>query len=167
MSTGPINGTSGIGSTSFVGGGTSIQFIFAQLQLNQAQMCKTQARAYITKIQDTQAKQKECAEMIEKAREIQSKAKNQKNYWSMGGTLKTYFEKNGLTPPDDDNGYYNSDQWEHIIKSLTNYQETLGTSTQTDMVYLQDFMSQYNSYLQGANKAIQDSNDTLKNIIAR
>ena len=42
-----------------------------------------------------------------------------------------------------------------------NYQESLGTKTQTQMVFLQDFISQYNSYLQGANSAIQESSDVL------
>jgi hypothetical protein len=33
------------------------------------------------------------------------------------------------------------------------------------MVFLQDFMGQYNSYLTGANSAIQQSNQTLGTIV--
>ena len=151
----------------------SIQFMFAQLQLAQAEICKGQAEAYIDKIKETQEKQKECAEMIEMARELQNKAENgegdcswDKNASVMPQEMKEYFDANGLKYDSDGNDLvHNKDEWEFNIKSLTNYQETLGTSTQTDMVYLQDFMSQYNGFLQGANSAIQDSNDTLTTIL--
>ena len=60
-----------------------------------------------------------------------------------------------------------SETWDVAITSLTNYQETLSTSTQTDMVLLQDFMGQYNSYIQGANKAATDGVQTLQSILTR
>ncbi len=62
---------------------------------------------------------------------------------------------------------FDKEAWDYTIKSLTNYQEQLGTETQTDMVYLQDLMGQYNSFLQGANKAATDSNQTLQSILTR
>lgn len=49
------------------------------------------------------------------------------------------------------------DQWEFNIKSLTNYQEQVGSKTQSIMVSLQDFLGQFNSYLQGANAAITEA----------
>ena len=51
-----------------------------------------------------------------------------------------------------------------ILKSLTNYQEQIGNKTQTLMVYLQDFIGQYNSYLQGANTQISNANQTLTSL---
>ena len=42
--------------------------------------------------------------------------------------------------------------------------EELGTNTQQEMVYVQDYMGQYNSYLQGANTQIANSNQTLTNL---
>jgi hypothetical protein len=39
--------------------------------------------------------------------------------------------------------------------------DALGTDTQQKMVFVQDYMGQYNSYLQGANSVIQQSNQTL------
>ena len=45
-----------------------------------------------------------------------------------------------------------------------NYQEQIGSKTQTLMVYLQDFIGQYNSFLQGANTAISNANQVLTNI---
>ena len=151
----------------------SIQFLFAKLQLAQAQICKDQANDYIEKIQKTQEKQKECAKMIEEARKLQNEAENgkgdcpwDKNASMMTQEMKEYFDTNKLDYDTDGNDLaHNKDEWEFNIKSLTNYQESLGTSSQTDMVFLQDFMGQYNSFLQGANSAIQDSNDTLTTIL--
>ena len=54
--------------------------------------------------------------------------------------------------------------WDFNIKSLTNYQETVGNKTQTLMVYLQDFIGQYNSYLQGASSSINDAKNVLSAI---
>ena len=56
---------------------------------------------------------------------------------------------------------YSKDDWTENIKSLTNYQESIGNKTQTLMVYLQDAMSQYNSFLQGASSAINEASQVL------
>ena len=56
---------------------------------------------------------------------------------------------------------HNKDAWDVAIQSLQAYQETIGTDIQTKMVYVQDFMGQYNSYTQGANSAIQSGMQTL------
>ncbi|SIO28621.1 hypothetical protein [Halodesulfovibrio marinisediminis] len=45
--------------------------------------------------------------------------------------------------------------------------ESLGTDTQTQMIRLQDFMGQYNNFLQGAHKAISDGKQTLNTILTR
>ena len=52
-------------------------------------------------------------------------------------------------------------EWDVAINSLKAQLDQLGTDTQQKMVFVQDFMGQYNSYLQGANSAIQQSNQTL------
>jgi hypothetical protein len=56
------------------------------------------------------------------------------------------------------------DQWDTAITSLQQRLDSLGTDTQQKMVYVQDFMGQYNSYLQGANSTIQQSNQTLNQL---
>ncbi len=168
MSVGGVNAPSTIATVSSCDTGRSIQFMFAKLQLEQSNICKTQAEAYMDKIEAAQKEQKECADMIAKARDLQQQAKNagKDKCTEMPQDMVDYFNKNGLKfdTAGSDN-LHTSDEWDYNIKSLTNYQETLGSYTQTDMVYLQDFMSQYNSFLQGANSAIQDSNDTLMSIL--
>ena len=56
---------------------------------------------------------------------------------------------------------FTKDEWEVAITSLKAHLDQLGTDTQQKMVFVQDFMGQYNSYLQGANSAIQQGNQTL------
>ncbi len=145
----------------------SIQMMYAKLQLAQAEICKGQAEDYMEKIKATQEEQKAVAAMIEDARALQEAAKNS-SATTMPQEMIDFYKEKGLS--FDLTGTYNTHshgEWDYNIKSLTNYQEQLGTSTQTDMVYLQDFMGQFNSFLQGANKAISDSNQTLQSIATR
>ncbi|WP_446424027.1 USH1C-binding protein 1 [Mailhella sp.] len=158
----------------------SVQFMFAKLQLAQSEICKNQATDYMRQIEEIQAEQKECAEMIALARDLQQKAKNgdgvgvdtikgMKNIYDhcypMPQEVVDYMDKRGLSYPNSDNDYnLGHEEWDYTLKSLTNYQEQIGTKTQTLMVYLQDFIGQYNSYLQGANTQIANANQTLTNI---
>ena len=152
----------------------SVQFMFAKLQLAQSEICKNQAESYMKQIEDIQAEQKECAEMIAKARELQQAAKNgtgdcswDKNASVMPKEMVDYFNEKGIsfdTCGGEGDYVHNADEWDYNLKSLTNYQEQIGTKTQTLMVYLQDFIGQYNSYLQGANTQIANANQTLTNI---
>lgn len=51
-------GTQGVSDFSSLGSSSNIQFIFAKLQLEQSQICRTNAESYITKIQADQEEQK-------------------------------------------------------------------------------------------------------------
>ena len=144
----------------------SVQFMFAKLQLAQSEICKNQAESYMKQIEDIQAEQKECAEMIAEARKLQDDAKNKNKCTEMPDDMKEYFQSRGLSwdTAGDNDDWHDADQWDYNLKSLTNYQEQIGTKTQTLMVYLQDFIGQYNSYLQGANTQIANANQTLTSI---
>ncbi len=79
--------------------------------------------------------------------------------------IRQFMADNGLALDKANGGlFFDKDGWEVNITSLRNYQEQLGADTQQKMVFIQDFMGQYNSYLQGANSAIQQSNQTLSTI---
>lgn len=148
-----------------LGPGGGIQLMFAKLQLAQSEMCKNQANDYMKQIQDIQEEQKACADMISRARELQNQAKTGDKATVMPDDMKKFFTDRGLswdTKGNDDK--HNKDEWDYNMKSLTNYQEQIGSKTQTLMVYLQDFIGQYNSFLQGANTAISNSNQVLTNI---
>ena len=145
----------------------SVQMMFAKLQLAQSQLCKNQAEDYMKQVEDIQEEQKKCADMISRARELQSTAKEQGKdaTTEMPADMRDFFTKRGLDWDDTGSDYtHNADEWDYNLKSLTNYQEQIGNKTQTLMVYLQDFIGQYNSYLQGANTQISNANQTLTNI---
>ena len=145
----------------------SIQFMFAKLQLAQSQLCKNQAESYMKQLEGIQEEQKKCAEMIELARKQQNAAKavSDTHATTMPQEMIDFFNERGLSF-DLTGGYttHNAGEWDYNIKSLTNYQEQIGNKTQTLMVYLQDFIGQYNSYLQGANTQIANANQTLTSI---
>ncbi len=145
----------------------SIQMMFAKLQMAQSQICKNQAKDYMNQIEEIQEEQKKCAEMIEQARELQQQAKQQGTdaATAMPKEMQDFFTQRGLSwDTTGNNDTHNADEWDYNLKSLTNYQEQIGNKTQTLMVYLQDFIGQYNSYQQGASSAISEANQTLTNI---
>ena len=83
----------------------------------------------------------------------------------MSQELVTFMEQRGLSFPNSDNDFIlGEEEWDYTLKSLTNYQEQIGNKTQTLLIYLQDFIGQYNSYQQGASSAISEANQTLSNI---
>ena len=145
----------------------SIQFLFAKLQMAQSQICKSQAESYMNQIELIQEEQELCAKMIEEARKQQNEAKagGEKHATAMSPEMQKFFNDRGLSF-DLTGGYdtHNADEWDYNIKSLTNYQEQIGNKTQTLMIYLQDFIGQYNSYQEGAMSAISSANQTLRSI---
>ena len=67
------------------------------------------------------------------------------------GQIKAYITDH--TPKAED--------YDTVVKSLQDRANTVGTNTQQLMVFVQDYMGQYNSYLQGTNSVIQQANQTL------
>jgi hypothetical protein len=144
-------------------GGGSLQLMFAKLQLLFAGSAKSSAMGYIKDIQSTQEEQKQLATILQQARQLQADAKDGVSL--MPSEMKSYMEKNNLaydkTGNDDK---HNKDEWGVAITSLQARMDSLGTDTQQKMVFVQDYMGQYNSYLQGANSVIQQSNQTLADL---
>ena len=142
----------------------SLQLRFAQLQMALAETAKQGALDYMDEIEKIQAEQQEVADMLNQARQLQADAKSggDKAQTTMPKEMAAYMDANGLAY-DKTGGDLNmtADEWEVAITSLKAQQDQLGTNTQQMMVYIQDFMGQYNSYLQGANSSVQQSNQTL------
>ena len=161
----PVSGNSGSGSVSSVGSlgtCTSVNFIFAKLQMELAASAKDSALGYIKQIEGAQAEQKEVADMLQRCRELQNQAKDSGGCTEMPADVREFMDKNNLTydlttggvskpTKETADSLHNKDEWDVAIQSLQAYQETIGTDIQTKMVYVQDFMGQYNSYTQGAN----------------
>jgi hypothetical protein len=153
-------------------GAGSLQMMFAQLQMGLCQQTKSNAMEYMDSIKETQKEQKKIAAFLQEARQKQSDAKNEsdtnkkesgeKESTMMSTEMEDYFKQNGLAYCDYGvSRRQNKEEWDTAISSLQTQLDSIGTDTQTKMVYVQDFMGQYNSYLQGANSTIQQSNQTL------
>ena len=172
MSTTAVSSLSQVMNDMDLGPTGSVQFMFAKLQLAQSQLCKNQAEDYMKQIEDIQKDQQAVADMISQARELQNKCETGDGDCSgdthacyMPPDMIQFFNDRGLAIESTGNdNRHNSDEWTFNIESLTNYQESISNKTQTLMVYLQDFIGQYNSYLQGANSAISTANQTLTSI---
>jgi hypothetical protein len=153
-------------------GGGSLQLMFAKLQLSLAESSKANAMEYIQDIQKTQEEQKLVAAYLQQARQKQVQAglnndankaeSGEKESTMMTQEMKDYLVANNLAHDTSGNPLrFNKDEWAVVITSLQARLDSLGTDTQQKMVFVQDYMGQYNSYLQGANSVIQQSNQTL------
>ena len=174
----PVSGAGSSGSVSSVGSlgtCTSVNFSFAKIQMELAAAAKDSALDYIKQVESAQAEQKEVADMLQKCRELQEQAKDSGGCTEMPAEIREYMDKNeltysyttsGVSKPDRTtaDSLHNKDEWDVAIQSLQAHQETIGTDIQTLMVYVQDFMGQYNSYTQGANSAIQSGIQTLTSV---
>ena len=135
----------------------SIQLMFAKLQLAQAQLCKDSANSCMQQLQGLQEEQALTADTLEKMRQLQAEGATE-----MPEDMLSFMRDRGLAycEPKD------FDCWAYNIESLTVYQDGLATQTQSLMVNLQDFIGQYNSYLQGASSSVNSASDTLAAIAA-
>ena len=187
---------------------TSLQLMFAQLQLELAETAKSQAMGKMEAISEAQDEQKLVSQLLNEARQAQADAKADvgndadktatfnvpkkdadgnvmvddsgniiyetsrtetvpkgNNATFMSQEMVDYMELHGLAMDRTANNYsHSADEWDVAITSLESRLEELGTNTQQEMVYIQDYMGQYNSYLQGANTQIANANQTLTSL---
>ena len=171
---------------------TSLQLMFAKLQLELAETAKTQAMDKMDAIAKAQDEQKLVSQLLNEARQAKAdansgiaagtqsetythkpgdekttnwKEKNTKNCTLMSKEMVDYMDAHGLAYDKTGNDYnHSADEWDVAITALEGRLEELGTNTQQEMVYVQDYMGQYNSYLQGANTQISNANQTLTNL---
>ena len=186
---------------------TSLQLMFAKLQLELAETAKTQAMDKMDAISQAQDEQKLVSGLLNEARQAQADAKagvgndqektqtyelpkkdangnvmhdaqgnvvyetvtetvpKGNNATFMSQEMVDYMDANGLAYDKTANNHsHSADEWDVAITSLESRLEELGTNTQQEMVYIQNYMGQYNSYLQGANTQISNSNQTLTSL---
>lgn len=150
---------------SSLGPSTSLQLMFAKLQMAQAETANQQALEKMDEIQKIQDEQKLIAQFLNTARQCRAEAKDTETATEMPADIADYMDENGLVYDTTGNDLLmTAEEWDVAITSLETRLEELGAETQQEMVYLQDFMGQYNSYLQGANTQISNSNQTLTSL---
>ena len=146
----------------YLGPTDSIQFMLAKLQLAQSQISKNSAETYMKQIEEIAKKEKEVALFIEDARQLREEAQISRQKTKMPADMAAYMDSNNLDYIKNGNDLLMSvDEWVIAIESLYNYQEKILAETKELMVYLQAYMSQYNSYLQGASSAIDSASEAL------
>ncbi len=166
----------------------NLQRKFAALQLLQARACKSKASEYIQVVKDSQDKANECSDQISAADSVRVlKAKDKKkdvpesfiNYCREHNidipevyTEKQIADNKKLNKKDPNyiknmNRDWDYESWDVALRAIRAYQETLTSHTQTNMVLLNDFTAQYNSYLEGANKACTDGSSTMRSVLTR
>lgn len=141
----------------------SIQMMFARLQLEMAQTNKAAAQDAIKQVQESQAGIKEAAGYMNQLRELRAQDRQARQSGqtppALPGELQAFLEKNGI--------YYGSaaqPDYDSAISGIGDHIDRLSMDTQMQMVYVQDYMSQYNSYLNGAANSIDRSGQTLQSI---
>jgi len=153
------SGSIGIGST------TSLQFKFAQLQMTLAEAAKNSAMERMDQIQSSQEERKKVSQFLNECRQAQADAQSKDKCTSMSDECVKYMKEHGLAYDKTGNdNLHNKDEWKVAITSLEGRLDELGSDTQQVMIYVQDFMGQYNSYLQGANTQISNGNQTLSTL---
>lgn len=144
----------------------SLQQMYAKLQLEMADISKQQALDRMENVQELQNEQKTCAQYLNEARKLQAEAVNASGgQTEMPGEMADYMDSKRLEYDETGNDLWmSSDEWDMAVTSLEGYLEEVGLEVQMEMVSIQDFMGQYNSYLQGSNSQVLSSNQSLTSL---
>ncbi len=159
-------------SSIVLGPAGGIQFEFAKLQLALAEFSKLAAQEQMKVIEEAQAEQATVSAFLQEARQAQTNARNgtgdcsgDKNASYMSAEMQAYMDKNDIAYDTyGDDNRHNVEEWEVAIASLQAHLDQVGTNTQQLMVLINDYMGQYNSYLQGASTSISQAGQTTQTI---
>ncbi|SIO28688.1 hypothetical protein [Halodesulfovibrio marinisediminis] len=173
MNVDKMGGLSGVGND--VVGGKSLSRMFAELQMMASDNAKRKAKDLMDTIKTKQTRLKDAYACKQALQELQSKSDNDDktvsplhaNFKDSSGKLTNawlWMPQNGIKNPKL---VMKKDDVKAAIARINTHIESLGTDTQTQMIRLQDFMGQYNNFLQGAHKAIGDGKQTLNAILSR
>lgn len=151
-----------------LGGSSSIQEMFVKLQSETMLINKYNANKYMDDLMKLQEEQKKVTDMIQECRELQQTAKDSVKCTAMPEDIRTFMDTNNLKYDTTGNDLLmTADEWNVAINSLTDYQETIGNDMKTEMIEIQDYLGQYNSYLQGSNAMATASNQTLESVLRK
>lgn len=148
----------------------NIQLIFAQLQQQLAQENKEAAVNKIEEVQKQQSQQTLCTDVLNQLRQLQAEARSSGKPVELSQELKnnlvsleictsttTYITKSEVTEEDLQN----------LISLTEAKMDSLSSSTQVQMVYLQDYMKQYNSYTSSSSSITEELKEMLNQYATR
>ena len=159
----PVGGagsSGGVSSVGSLGPITSINFIFAKLQMELAATSKEAARDHISQVEKANADQKEVADLLNKLRNLQENAANEKGTSNMG----TF--KNCQAKDDSSKGTaaeelakvegYIADAKKLQAQANLKTKENYDVSKEYDSTMMPDVMEQYFKDMQDIEFTIQD-----------
>lgn len=143
----------------------NLQLMYAKLQLAQAELTKQQAMDKMDQITEAQEEQRQVGAFLNTAKQCQLDAVNTQEATEMPADMAEYMDANALSyDTTGDDLLMTAEEWDVAITSLESHLEKLGLETQQQMICLQDYMGQYNSYLQNTNTQISNANQALSNL---
>lgn len=139
----------------------SVQIMFHKLQQQQAQLCKDQAQKYLEGIQNQQNMEKQHAELINQLREFSNTI--DKEPLQLPDEIKQKLIDLDICSEADDTltKKLTKEDVDSLIAKVELIQENVGANIQQNIVYIQDFIGQYNSYIKDSASAIAASTDGL------
>ena len=146
---------------------SSLQLMFAALQMDLAKDSRDKAVDKINGIKENQKQAKACATLLENISKFSStddgdstktnRAKHVKQFEQMAKEL-------GITGDWFSQSKLSNAEVQSLKTVIQGKQEQFGSETQTTMIFVQDFIGKYNSYTQGANTAIANANQVTTSI---
>lgn len=140
----------------------SLQIMYGRLLLQQSQIAMEQAQAKMEEIAALQQEQQLVNGYLNAARQAKSQAESTNTKVEIPADMAQYMIGHGLSYGGGT--HLSAGEWSDVISALSARLEALGVQTQLQMVYLQDFMNQYNLYGQSSKTQNPDSNQTLRSI---
>ncbi len=167
-STTPVTGTN-FNNVAFGQDSGSISLMFAKLQMSLGQTNRDKAESIIKDIQSQQAEATKYAEMINTLRSAKTNASDGSDATDATRAAvvkanKETLKSMGISESDLNKSSFSKDQIELIISNLQTKQDSIGSGIQQQMVYVQDYIGQYNAYTSGSTTAISEANSTLKTV---
>jgi hypothetical protein len=127
--------------------GMSVQQLFAKLQQELAQSAKESAQSSIEQIQAQQELSRTCTEYINEAKTIRSGLVEAGDAAAVPEDMLAFLQEHSLYVPTDP-GKADSESWKAIVSALESFLESTSTNCQQQMVFVQDYIGQYNSFSQ-------------------
>ena len=159
--------------------GMSIQMMAAMIMLEVGGTKKQEAENKIAEMKAQNDKAKAINSMLDRMTQEMSKydKEDSSHQWTRGEILANYSNEAKSLGIDTsswkasisssgkkDYVRTSADQWKAISSQLQHLAENCNSDNQTQMVKLQDFMGQYNSFVSGASDSIKQANQILQGL---
>ena len=147
----PVTGSLGDFTSS---GSSSLAMEFLKAQLELANSVKNNALPYLDDVNAKQNEQNQLSSFIQQLSDLKSQAEAEPV--AIPGSILYYMDEKGLSYPVPKSGRYNASECDSIIRTLDDRISALGIEIVDSLVSIQNFMSEYNSYISNAYSYLLD-----------